>query len=103
LLCNLRNNSKRHSSLFDSHGLVLKQVAALTQAEIKWLADHLGHDTKIFENVYRRQDSTIEMAKISRLLMAVDSGQLSKFAGKSLDQIQFSGDTKRVNFVLDTM
>src|SRR6218665_796966 len=66
-----------------------------------WLANRLGHDTKIFENVYRQQESTIEVAKISRLMMAVDSGEVGKFVWKSLDQIQFSGNTKRVNCILD--
>ena len=66
------------------------------------MANRLGHDTKIFENVYRQQESTIEVAKISRLMMAVDSGEVGKFAGKSLDQIQFSGNTKRVNYILNT-
>lgn len=53
----------------------------------------MGHDVNIHEAVYRLHDSTIEMAKISRLLMAVDSGLTASFAGKRLDEIHLSGKT----------
>lgn len=67
------------------------QVAGLTKGELKWLANHMGHELNIHETVYRLQDSTIELAKVSRLLMAVDSGRMQEFAGKTLDQIQLIG------------
>jgi hypothetical protein len=51
----------------------------------------MGHDVNIHENVYRLHDSTIELAKVSRLLMAVDSGRMQEFSGKTLDQIQLTG------------
>jgi hypothetical protein len=51
----------------------------------------MGHEVNIHESVYRLHDSTIEMAKVSRLLMAVDAGKLKNFAGKTLDQIEFTG------------
>jgi len=73
------------------HDLFVVQTAALTKGELKWLANHMGHELNIHETVYRLQDSTIELAKVSRLLMAVDSGRMQDFAGKSLDQIQLAG------------
>jgi hypothetical protein len=51
----------------------------------------MGHEVNIHEAVYRIHDSTIEMAKISRLLMAVDSGVVKNFAGKKLDEIHLEG------------
>ena len=63
----------------------------MTQGELKWLANHMGHDVNIHENVYRLHDSTIELAKVSRLLMAVDSGRMQEFSGKTMDQIQLTG------------
>lgn len=51
----------------------------------------MGHDVSILEDVYRLQDSTIELAKISRLMMAVDTGEITQFAGKKLDEILLSG------------
>lgn len=51
----------------------------------------MGHDINIHEAIYRLQDSTIEMAKVSRLLMAVDSGRMKEFAGKTLAEITIEG------------
>jgi len=72
------------------HDLYVVQIAGLTKGELKWLANHMGHELNIHETVYRLQDSTIELARVSRLLMAVDSGRMQEFAGKSLDQIQLA-------------
>jgi hypothetical protein len=51
----------------------------------------MGHQLNIHETVYRLHDSTVELAKVSRLLMAVDSGKMREFSGKSLDEIQLTG------------
>jgi hypothetical protein len=54
----------------------------------------MGHNVDVHEAVYRIHDSTIELAKIGRLLMAVHCGVIDKFAGKSLDEIQLHGIPK---------
>ena len=69
----------------------MNQVVDLKSGELKWLANHLGHEVNIHENVYRLQDSVVELAKVSRLLMAVDEGKLCSFAGKSLQGIHMEG------------
>jgi hypothetical protein len=53
----------------------------------------MGHDVNIHESVYRLHDSMIELAKISRLLMAVDSGTIHQFKGMSLNNINLEGLT----------
>ena len=67
------------------------QVVSLQPGELGWLANHMGHDINVHESIYRLQDSAIELAKISRLLLAVDCGRAAEFAGKSLSEIQFTG------------
>ena len=67
------------------------QIVDLSPGELKWLANHMGHDVDIHEHVYRLHDSMIELAKVSRLLMAVDEGKASCFIGKSLSSIQVEG------------
>src|SRR6218665_2610375 len=91
----------KYLSLPEGHCRVIIQIVSLTPGEMKWLANHLGHDVKILENVYRLQDSTIELAKISRLMMAVDTGHMAEFAGKALNDIHISGNSKHSNCVLD--
>ena len=72
--------------------LLSMQIAALTRGELQWLANHMGHELNIHETVYRLQDHTIELAKVSRLLMAVDDGTISAYRGKTLDDILMTGE-----------
>lgn len=67
------------------------QIVDLNAGELKWLANHMGHEVNVHEAVYRIHDSTIELAKISRLLMAVDHGVIGKFAGKRMQDINLNG------------
>ena len=59
-----------------------------------WLARHLGHDINVHREFYRKHDSTIELAKVSKLLLAVDCGKVSHLAGQKLDDIQLDGKLK---------
>jgi hypothetical protein len=65
----------------------MSQVLALNETEVDWLARHLGHDVRIHREYYRLHESTIELAKVSKLLIAVDSGDTMKWVGKSLSEI----------------
>jgi hypothetical protein len=67
------------------------QITDLSSGELKWLANHMGHNVNIHENVYRLHDSVIELAKVSRLLMAADAGKIAQFAGKKLQEINLQG------------
>jgi len=67
------------------------QLLGLTPGEMEWLANHLGHDINIHRDVYRLHESSIEISKISRLLLAVESGEVAKFKGRELKDIDVSG------------
>lgn len=67
------------------------QVFNLTENQTDWLARHLGHDIRVHREFYRLHDNAVELAKVSRLLIAVDQGQAEKFAGKTLDEINVAG------------
>ena len=69
----------------------ISQVLALKETEVDWLARHLGHDIKVHREFYRLHESTIEIAKVSKLLLAVDSGRAGCWAGKSLSDINIDG------------
>lgn len=68
------------------------QVFNLQERELDWIARHLGHDIRVHRDFYRLHESAVELTKVSRLLMAIDSGEVSKFKGRSLDQIQLKGN-----------
>ena len=69
----------------------VSQTAALTEVDVDWLARHLGHDIRVHREFYRLHESTAELAKVSKLLLAVDSGEIKQMAGKSLTEINVEG------------
>lgn len=76
-----------HDSAWASNGFL-----QLPNSELDWLATHLGHDISVHRNFYRLQESTLELAKVSKLLVAVDEGNASQMAGKKLDEIGLNGN-----------
>lgn len=58
---------------------------------MEWVAKHLGHSLDVERNYYRIMSSSIEKAKIAKLLLLSDSGTLDQYNGKTLDEISFNG------------
>ncbi|XP_060936018.1 uncharacterized protein LOC133012072 [Limanda limanda] len=65
----------------------LSQVLNLSNTELDQLADFLGHDIRVHRQFYRLPEGTLQLAKISKVLMALDQGRLAEFKGKTLDEI----------------
>lgn len=64
------------------------QVLDLDDKELDWLVRHTGHDIRTHREHYQLQDSTIELAKVSKILAVVDNGQsASKWVRMPLDKI----------------
>ena len=73
------------------YAATVSQIADLDENNLRWLADHLGHDLNVHREYYRLKDSTIELSKVSRLLLAMDEGNAKNFAGKTLSEINVEG------------
>ncbi|KAK3724615.1 hypothetical protein QZH41_011044 [Actinostola sp. cb2023] len=69
----------------------VSQTAALTEVDVDWLARHLGHDVRVHREFYRLHESTAELAKVSKLLLAVDNGNLESLKGKTLAELNVDG------------
>ena len=69
----------------------VSQIVDLKENEQDWLAKHMGHDINVHQQYYRLQESTLELAKVSKLLLPVNSGRASQFAWKKLDEIAVEG------------
>ena len=80
---------------------VILQVMNLKETEIEWLSNHMGHTVGIHKSNYRLHESTLEMARVSGILLAIDSGDFEKFMGKSLDSIPLRGNVYFSNLNLD--
>ena len=68
------------------------QVLNLQESEVDWLARHMGHDLSVHREFYRLHESTVELAKVGSLLIAVDQGKVRKYAGKELNDISINGE-----------
>ncbi|MED6290438.1 hypothetical protein CHARACLAT_012972 [Characodon lateralis] len=88
-----RDCGAKHSETLSSTKL-RKQVASMSTIlnlkghEMDTLADFLGHDVRIHRQHYRLPPGTLQLAKLSKVLMAMEQGRLSDFKGLTLDQIQ---------------
>lgn len=63
----------------------------LKENELEWLCTHMGHDIGVHRQYYRLPQNTIEVAKIGKLLLAIEQGS-SKYKGKTLDDINMDID-----------
>ena len=57
----------------------------MNDAELTWLTNHFGHTKHVHFQWYRKEDATLELTKVAKVLMAVDDGQSVK--NEMIDQI----------------
>ena len=87
----LKEPSTIKSTKLRKYIATVSQIVDLNSSELDWLARHLGHDIAVHRDYYRLHEHTIELSKVSRLLLAVDEGNAAKWAGKKLDDIALEG------------
>ena len=68
----------------------ISQIFELSGTEVDWLARHLRHDITVHRQYYRLHDSSVELAKISKLLLKVDGGDPEGWKGCRLDDINLN-------------
>ena len=92
LECGLKSPELIRSTKMRKYIATISQILNLNDTQLSWLSDHLGHSVSVHKNFYRLQDSTVEMTKVAKLLLAIDKGQVQSCQGKSLDEISFAGE-----------
>ena len=50
------------------------QLLDMNEAELTWVSNHLGHSVNVHKQWYRQEESTMELTKVARVLMAKDDG-----------------------------
>lgn len=89
-----------------------KQMSTMSQVmnhkdnEQDILANFLGHDIRVHREFYRLPEGTIQVAKVSKLLLQMDTGSAGLRTGQSLDDIELedgdhddSSDGKDINVI----
>ena len=89
--CDRQNPSAIKSTKLRKYIAIVSQVIDLNGSELDWLARHRGHDIAVHREYYRLHESTVELSKVSRLLMAVEEGNALKYSGKKLEDIPIDG------------
>ena len=92
LACGAKQPNLLTSTSLRKHVATISQILNLKNNELDSLASFLGHDIKVHRNFYRMPENTVQVAKIGKILMGLESGQISEFKGKSLDEIEMDAD-----------
>ncbi|XP_066515340.1 uncharacterized protein [Hoplias malabaricus] len=85
--CGARNPTALSSTKLRKQIATLSTVLNLKENEMDQLANFLGHDIRIHRQYYRLPESTLQLAKMSKLLIAMERGALSEIQGVQLDDI----------------
>lgn len=91
-VCGAKSPESLTSTKLRKQTAMLSQVLNLSNTELDQLADFLGHDIRVHRQFYRLPEGTLQLAKISKVLMALEQGRLAEFKGKTLDEINIEPD-----------
>ena len=75
------------STMLRKYIATVSQVLDMTENELDLLCRHMGHSINVHHAFYRLPSQTLELAKISKLLIAVESGNLGSMAGKKFEEL----------------
>ncbi|XP_028275106.1 serine/threonine-protein kinase PAK 1 isoform X25 [Parambassis ranga] len=90
--CGAQNPELLRSTHLRKHVATLSQILNLKNHELDQVADFLGHDIRVHREYYRLPEATTQLAKISKLLLAMEKGSLTNLQGKSLEEIDIEDD-----------
>ncbi len=96
--CGAKKPEYLRSTQLRKHVATLSQILNLKDNELDQVADFLGHDIRVHRDHYRLPEATIQLAKISKLLLVMDKGCLGSIQGKTLDDIQIEGLQKKIQY-----
>ncbi|XP_038057200.1 uncharacterized protein LOC119728858 [Patiria miniata] len=87
-LCGASKPEYLRSTRLRKHIGTVAQVMNLRDHEQDILANFMGHDIRVHREFYRLPEQTLQVAKVSKVLLQMEKGNLSSLAGSSLDEIR---------------
>ncbi|XP_051960647.1 uncharacterized protein LOC127628031 [Xyrauchen texanus] len=94
--CGAKHPENITSTKLRKHVATVSQLLNLQTHELDQLATFMGHNIEVHREFYRLPEETLQVAKVSRIIFALQSG-IGKFKGKSLEDI-----TPNINFEGDS-
>ncbi|XP_056014596.1 uncharacterized protein LOC125676308 isoform X1 [Ostrea edulis] len=89
-LAELRNPSAINSTKLRKQLATLAQVLNLSETSQDILATFQGHNIKVHREFYRLPESTLQVAKVSKILHSINNGTIDRYKGMDFDQIDFA-------------
>lgn len=85
-LCGASDPEKLRSTKLRKHIATMSQLLNLSNSDREQLANFMGHDLAIHNEYYRLPDETLQISRVSKILLAMESGKLHELKGKSLEE-----------------
>ena len=85
--CGARNPASLTSTRLRKHVATMSQMLCLREHELDLLAAYMGHDIKVHREFYRLPEETLQVAKVSKLLLAMERGELASLQGRNFDDV----------------
>lgn len=85
--CGAKNADALTSTKLRKHIATMSQVLSLRRHELDLLANFLGHDVRVHREFYRLPEQTLQVAKVSKLLIAMEHGETVNLQGRNLDNV----------------
>ena len=70
----------------------MMQLLDMTDVDLTWLTNHMGHSKNVHLAWYRKEDATTELTKVAKVLPAIDEGE--DIANKKIDGLVCADDEK---------
>ncbi|KAM3596650.1 uncharacterized protein V6R79_018521 [Siganus canaliculatus] len=94
-MCGAKSPENLRSVHLHKHMARVFQFLNLENDEISHLSKLLGHDIRADRDYYRRPESAVELAKIAKLILAMEKGSLDRFKGSSLEEVEIEGSVEQ--------
>ena len=82
----LKEPGRITSNKIRKHVATVLQLLDLNETKLSWLADHLGHSIDVHRIWYRQEESTVELTRVARVLLAKDDG--IQFTNKKIQDLK---------------
>lgn len=91
-MCHAENPENLRAAHLCKHVARIFQILNLENDELEHLRELLGHEIQTERVYYRSPEAAVELAKISKLLLAKEKGSLERFKGNTLEEVEIEGE-----------
>ena len=86
--CGVTDPKSLTATRLRKHVATTVQLLNLRENELDALAGYMGHDINVHRNFYRLPSDTMQLAKVSKVLLNMESGKIDRMKGLNLDEVE---------------